>query len=47
MTKKKLNNCLLLYIHKNIIENLNLREFAEEFVSLHEEGKGYFGTFHM
>ena len=45
MSEERLNNCMLLHIHKDITDKLNLQEVARDFVSLHEERKRHFGTF--
>lgn len=45
MSEKRLNNCILLHIHKDLTDGLNLQEIAQDFISLHEERKRYFGTF--
>ena len=38
MTEKRLNNCLLLHIHKdNITDSLNVTSVAKEFISLTDE----------
>ena len=37
-TEKYLNNCLLIHVHKEITEQLDLVQSAEEFVSAKEEG---------
>ena len=45
MTEKRLNNCLLLNIHKDITDSLDLVSIAQEFVSKYDERKKYFGNF--
>ena len=32
MTEKRLNNCLLLHIHKDVTDSIDLVEIAEEFI---------------
>ena len=45
MTAKRLNNCLLLHIHKELTDDLNLTDIADEFIIKHDERKKYFGNF--
>lgn len=45
MTEKRLNNCLLVHIHKDIIDELNLKEIAVEFVSTNDERRKHFGVY--
>ena len=45
MTEKRLNNCLLLHVHKDVTDSLNITAIAEEFVSTNDERKKYFGSF--
>ena len=45
MTAKRLNNCLLLHIHKELTDDLNLTDIADEFIIKHDEHKKYFGNF--
>ena len=35
MTEKRLNNCLLLHVHKELTDSLDLVAVASEFVSLY------------
>lgn len=44
MTEIRLNNCLLLHIHRDITDSLDLTTAAKEFVDRHDRAK-YFGTF--
>ena len=44
MTEKRLNNCLLLHIHKNLTDSLDLTSVAMEFIN-NEEGTNIFGHF--
>ena len=32
MTEKRLNNCLLLHIHKDVTDSIDLVEIAKEFI---------------
>ena len=45
MTEKRLNNCLLLHIHKEFTDSLDLPSIAREFISKYDEQKKYFGNF--
>ena len=45
MTEKRLNNCLLLHIHKYLTDSLDLYEIARDFISANEERQIYFGSF--
>ena len=45
MTEKRLNNCLLLHVHKDITDQLDLVQIAEEFVSAKEERRRFFGSY--
>ena len=44
MTEKRLN-CLLLHIHKELTDSLDLISIAKEFIGRHDERKKYFGNF--
>ena len=45
MTQKRLNNLLILHTHKDRVDNVNLTEIAEAFISLNEHRQEYFGAF--
>ena len=45
MTERRLNNCLLLHVHKDITDSLDLISIASEFVCANDERKKYFGHF--
>ena len=45
MTERRLNHCLLLHIHKDLTDSLDLISVAKEFVGMHDERKKYFGNF--
>ena len=45
MTEKRLNNCLLLDIHKDLTNSLDLKEIASDFVSANDERQRFFGSF--
>ena len=45
MTEQRLNHCLLLHVHKELTDSLDLISIAKEFVGLHDERKKYFGSF--
>ncbi len=46
MTENRLNNCMIMHIHKCITDTLNLHEIAKEFIHAKEERLKYFGNFH-
>lgn len=45
MSQKRLNHLMILYIHKNLTDGLNLVQVANEFVSASEHRLTVFGTF--
>ena len=45
MTEQRLNNCLLLHVHKKLTDELNLVSVAREFVARNEERIKYFGNY--
>ena len=45
MSEKRLNNCLLLHVHKDITDQLDLIKIAQEFVLANEERARYFDSF--
>ena len=45
MTEKRLNNCLVLHVHKCITDECDLVKIAKEFVMVNDERRKYFGTF--
>ena len=45
MTEKRLNNCVLFHVHKDIVDELDLVPIARSFVSLNEERIRHFGSF--
>ena len=44
MTQKRLNNCLLTYVHKDLTDSLDMTEITKEFI-VNEERRKYFGSF--
>lgn len=46
MTEKRLNNCLLLHVHKDLTDSIDLTLIAKEFIDCNDERKRYFGNFH-
>ncbi len=44
MTENRLNNCMIMHIHKCITDTLN--EIAIVFIHAKEERLKYFGNFH-
>ena len=45
MTEKRLNNCLLLHVHKDLTDSLNMQDIATEFISVSDDRRKYFGSF--
>lgn len=45
MTEKRLNNCMLLYVHKDKTDDLDVTEVAKLFVGVNSERSKYFGDF--
>ena len=45
MTQKRLNDLMILYVHKNLTDSLDLVQVANEFVSGSEHRMTVFGTF--
>ena len=45
MTEKRLNNCLLLHVHKSYTDALDLTSVAKEFIHRQDERVKYFGNF--
>ena len=45
MTEKRLNNCLLLHVHKELTDQLNITDIANEFISANSDRNRYFGSF--
>ena len=43
MTQKRLNNCLLTYVHKDLTDKLDTIEVAKDFI-VNEERHMYFGS---
>ena len=46
MTEMRLNNCLLLHVHKDITDTMNLEDIAKEFVARKVESN-HFGSFYI
>ena len=46
MTQERLNNILVLHVHNDLTDNLNLTEVANEFVMGSEFRLTLFGKFH-
>ena len=44
MTEKRLNNCLLLYVHKELTDSLDLLKTGKDFIN-NEERRKQFGLF--
>ena len=45
MTQNRLNHCMLLHVHKDKTQKLDLRQLAEEFVKVNDTRFGFFGVF--
>lgn len=45
MTQRRLNHIALLHTHKNRTDNINLKDIAEQFISVNERCNAYFGSF--
>ena len=45
MTEKRLNNCFMLHVHKDITDQINLRDVAKEFIAVNDDRSSYFGSF--
>ena len=45
MKQLRLNNIMILHVHKDRTDDLNLAEVANEFVSVKEQRKAVFGNF--
>ena len=45
MTEKRLNNCLLIHVHRDIVDELSLKEIAVEFVSANDERRKHFVSY--
>ena len=45
MTEERLNNVMLLHIHKDLSGELDLVKIADTFVSANSHRQGYFGNF--
>ena len=45
MTEQRLNNCMLLHIHKDLTDSLDLHQVAKDFILAKESRNRYFGNF--
>ena len=45
MTEKRLNNCIMLHMHKSTTDSLKLQVIAKEFIHANNERLKYFGNF--
>ena len=43
MTEKRLNNCFLLHVHKELTDSINVTDVAVEFTNANDERTRYFG----
>ena len=44
MSEKRLNNCMLLHIHKDITDTLSNMDIAKEFISIKTDRLSFFGS---
>ena len=44
MSEKRLNNCMLLHIHKDKTDTLSNMDIAKEFISLKTDRLSFFGS---
>ena len=42
---EKLNNCLLVHVHKDIVDEITLKEIVVEFVSVNDERRKHFSNY--
>ena len=45
MTQPRLNNLMVLYVHRGKTEELNVKNIAEDFISINDRRRQYFGSF--
>ena len=45
MTQQRLNHCMILHVHREETDKLNLIEVAKEFVEKNDRRKQFFGQF--
>ena len=46
MTEKRLNNCFLLHVHKELTDfSINVTDVAVEFTNANDERTRYFGSY--
>ena len=45
MTEQRLNNCLLLHVHKDLTDSLDLVDAAKEFTAKNSDRRKFFGHF--
>lgn len=45
MSEQRLNNCMMLHIHKEITDSCDMHDIAKEFVSANSERQRFFGSF--
>ena len=46
MFEQRLNNCLLLHIHKDLTDSCDMEKVAKDFIAVNTEGRNYFGVFY-
>jgi hypothetical protein len=45
MIEQRLNNCMLLHVHKDLTDELDAFKKAKDFILAREERNRYFGNF--
>ena len=45
MTEQRLNNCSLLHVHKDLVDDLPIEKIAAEFAAANNQRSQYFGSF--
>ena len=45
MTQQLLTHCMLLHIHRDKTDDLNLKEMASKFIQINDRRIGYFGQY--
>ena len=45
MSEQRLNNCMLLHIHKDLTDACDIEQIARDFISVNSERRKYFGKF--
>jgi len=45
MSEKRLNNCFILHVHKEITDSCDMVAIAQEFIAVNTERRKFFGVF--